>query len=429
MTHEDGGQPSSFVSEADEVVLVAALLSVTNSDPELIDRIQPEWLQGWRATIWEKARTVATQGKNPTPRNILALTDKDDTVARQEVDKLRGHAFPATRIREAEYQVAELARMRQLETALRTGLERLRVADSYSQALEAAHTELNQLDGSQVPTAVKPFSQVWDEWDTTMSTPTEHVQAIPTPWPDLNDKLAGGLHRGRTYVIGGRPGEGKSIAGVNLASHAAENGHRAVVFSVEMGQHEVASRIIASGARAEYKQITRRDVDDFNWSRIAEWGDEYRSMPLHLVDKPDIGVEYVAAVCKSLQRAHGDLSVVFVDYLQLLKPSGTRVPRQEQIAHMSRALKVLAMELGVAVVIACQLNRNAANEKRAPVLADLRESGAIEQDCDVAVLLNHPRNDDGEHTGDVHLVIAKNRTGALGTVVGRWAAYQARIGA
>ena len=270
------------------------------------------------------------------------------------------------------------------------------------------------------------FSQLWDEWLDDLNAPPVTSKPIPTPWPHLDDKLAGGLHRGRTYVVGGRPGEGKSLAGVNLAVGAAEAGHPAIVFSVEMGRKEVAARVIASGAHADYGQITRRNIDDHYMARVAEWGDTNRSMPLQVVDKADIGVEYVAAVCRTLKRTRG-LDVVFVDYLQLLKPAGSKVPRHEQIGHMSRALKVLAMDLDVAVIIACQLNRNSANEKRPPVLADLRESGSIEQDCDVAILLNHKRADNGDHTGDIELVVAKNRTGSTGTITARWAAYQARI--
>lgn len=415
----------TYESPADEQILVATMLSVTNPDPDILDRLPAEHFSGIRAVIWETARTLRAEGKPTTPRNIVARHPGDGTLS-SALQSMTGQAWPPPRVREAERAVTDLARFRRLQGALTAAQERMASSEDYSDALEAAHAELNRLDESLPPAAVRSFDTVFDDWWDRLTTPEKRVEAIPTPWFGLDDKLAGGLHRGRTYVVGGRPGEGKSIAGVNLATHAAENGHSALVFSVEMGEHEVASRIIASGARAEYGQITRREVDDHNLERIAEWADSNRAMPLRLVDRADIGVEYVAAVCRSVKRTHG-LDVVFVDYLQLLKPSGSKLPRQQQIADMSRALKILAMDLDVAVIIACQLNRNSANEKRAPVLADLRESGAIEQDCDVAILLHHPRADDGGHSGDVELVIAKNRTGALGVVTCRWSAYQARI--
>ncbi|QAU07223.1 DnaB-like replicative helicase [Gordonia phage Asapag] len=414
-----------YESEQDELILVSAILSVTNPDVELIDRVDPEALSGWRAKIWEYARELRAEGKAPTPRRILSRAG-GDVVMRQALEPLRGQTYPPARVRDAERVVTDLAKFRRLQGALTGALERMAGADSYSEALEAAHGELGRLEQATPPSAVIDFSQLWDEWLEDLNSPPVASKPIPTPWPHLDDKLAGGLHRGRTYVVGGRPGEGKSLAGVNLAVGAAEAGHPAIVFSVEMGRKEVAARVIASGAHADYGQITRRNIDDHHMGRVAEWGDTNRSMPLQVVDRADIGVEYVAAVCRTVKRTRG-LDVVFVDYLQLLKPAGSKLPRHEQIGHMSRALKVLAMDLDVAVVIACQLNRNSANEKRPPVLADLRESGSIEQDCDVAILLNHKRADNGDHTGDIELVVAKNRTGSTGTITARWAAYQARI--
>lgn len=191
--------------------------------------------------------------------------------------------------------------------------------------------------------------------------------------------------------------------------------------------HEVTARMIASGAQANYGQITRRQLDQFTHDRIEEYlAERAETLPLRIVDKTNISVEYIAATCRAVKRRHG-LRVVFVDYLQLLRESDSRVARERQVAQMSRALKVLAGELDVAIVIACQLNRASVSGTgqqaggRAPTLADLRESGSIEQDADVVILLHH------RSEGDVDLVVAKNRTGAPGTVVQRWAPYQARI--
>ncbi|WP_448222434.1 DnaB-like helicase C-terminal domain-containing protein [Gordonia iterans] len=217
-----------------------------------------------------------------------------------------------------------------------------------------------------------------------------------------------------------------SIAGVNLATYAAQQLHPSLIFSVEMGKLEVTSRVIAGAAAANYGQMTRRDLDDYNWHRIQGWREENPEIPLGLVDRSDIGVEYVSAVCRARKRSHG-LDVVFVDYLQLLRPGGGKESRERQIAEMSRALKVLANDLDVAVVIACQLNRNSANEKRPPTLADLRESGSIEQDADVVLLMHHHYQDDGEHSGDVDVVVAKNRTGPLASVRLGWRPHHARF--
>lgn len=414
-----------FESEEDEIILVATLISYTNTDTELTDRIDPACFTGVRATIWETARRLRSSGKPITKRAIAAAHTDNQTVA-ATLEQLAGRSWPGIRVVEAERTVIELRKFRLLQGALTAAQERLGDG-TYSEALEAAHGELSRLEeASRNEGDIVEFEEVVQQWQTSLSEQPAHSRPIPTPWEHVDDKLAGGLHRGRTYVVGGRPGEGKSIAGINLATYAAQTGHPTLVFSVEMGKLEVTSRIIAGGSHADYGQITRKDVDDYNWDRIAGWLDANHQMSLALVDKTDIGVEYVAARCRSRKRTHG-LDVVFVDYLQLLRPGSSREARERQIAEMSRTLKVLAQELDVAVIIACQLNRNSSNEKRPPMLSDLRESGAIEQDCDVAILLHHIKLDDGTHSGDVDLVIAKNRTGSIGTVRLQWRAYQARL--
>lgn len=414
-----------FESEEDEAILVGTLVSFTNSDTELVDRIDPACFTGVRATIWETARRLRASGKSATKRAIVAEHSDNQTVE-SVLQQTAGRSWPGTRVVEAERTVTELRKMRLLQGALTAAQERLGHG-TYSDALEAAHGELRRLEeASKTGSDITEFEDAVKQWQINLSERPANTAPIPTPWEHLDDRLAGGLQRGRTYVIGGRPGEGKSIAGVNLATYAAQRGHPTIVFSVEMGMLEVASRVIAGGSRADYGQITRKEVDDYNWDRITGWLDTNHTMPLALVDKTDIGVEYVAARCRSRKRTHG-LDVVFVDYLQLLRPGSSREARERQIAEMSRALKVLAQELNVAVIIACQLNRNSSNEKRPPMLSDLRESGSIEQDCDVAMLLHHIKLDDGEHSGDVDLVIAKNRTGSTGTVRLQWRAYQARL--
>lgn len=413
-----------FESEEDEIILVATLTSYTNTDDELIDRIDPGCFTGARMTIWETARHLRANGKTITKRAIASAHTDNQTI-QTHLEQVSGRTWPGTRIHEAERTVTELRQLRLLQGALTAAQERLGTG-TYSDALEAAHQELNRLEDPAHGVDILEFGNVVNLWQKDLNDRPEHRQPIPTPWEHLDDRLAGGLHRGRTYVIGGRPGEGKSIAGINLATHAAQTGHPTLVFSVEMGNLEVTSRIIAGGAHADYGQITRKDVDDRNWDRIAGWLDTHHQMPLGIVDKTDIGVEYVAAKCRARKRTHG-LDVVFVDYLQLLRAGSSKDARERQIAEMSRALKVLAQELNVAVIIACQLNRNSTQEKRPPKLADLRESGSIEQDCDVAMLLHHNILDDGTHSGDVDIVIAKNRTGSTGTTRLRWKAYEARL--
>lgn len=414
----------NYESEADELVLIAAVLSLANPDPALLERVPADAFVGVRSQVWHTARDLHTAGKTVTPRAINAVVS--NPAVNGVLKSVRGQTFPSGRVTQAEGTVQELARLRRLEGALIGAQERLSQAETYSEALEAAHAELARLDQAQPSNTVRSFGDALDDWLERMQTPKPGGPAIPTPWAALNERLSGGLHRGRTYVAGGRPGEGKSLLGANLAQHAAEQGYKAAVFSVEMDEHEVMSRFVAAGSQSEYGQITKESIDDFNWAKIAEYADSNHDIPLRIIDKPDISVDYVASVCRTEKRTRG-LDVVFVDYLQLIRETDSKLARERQIAHISRGLKVLARELQCAVVIACQLNRNSANEKRPPVLSDLRESGSIEQDCDVAILLYHHRSDDGSLTGDLDLIVAKNRTGPCGSVAALWKAYQARI--
>ena len=297
----------------------------------------------------------------------------------------------------------------------------------FDDAVGVAYQELDALTASDDTPDRVPVDQVFDEWWKWLEAPTASIRTILTPWPELDDVLSGGLHPGRSYLIAGRPGGGKSLALTNIAAYAAERGSRGLLFSLEMGRIEIASRIIAAGAKAEYGQITRRQVDAFNLARVAAYLDQARGMPLWVCDQATITVDHVRAQARSLKRSHG-LDFVAVDYAQLMRPTNSRETRERQIAEISRNLKILAKDLDVAVVTACQLNRAPAKEKRPPTIAELRESGALEQDSDVIILLHHNTHEGGLPTGDVDMIVGKNRTGKLSTITLPWRAYQARIG-
>lgn len=263
-------------------------------------------------------------------------------------------------------------------------------------------------------------------WDWVQTDPTKGAGRImSTPWPDLDELLAGGFHAGRSYLIAGRPGAGKSIGLINFAAHAATvGGYRGLLYSVEMGGVEVTSRIIASGANAEYKQITRRQLDERNYAAVMEYADRLQTAPLFISDRSSVTISRIATEARR-HKENGGLDFIAVDYMQLLKSSES--DRQRALTNISREVKVLAGELDVVMLSACQLNRGNAKDNRKPMLSDLRESGALEQDCDVCILLHHTE-EEGFPTGEVELIVAKNRTGPMATVTLPWRPHYARIG-
>lgn len=415
--------------EADtgEFTLAVALLSLNTRHlvPELLERIQPDdFADPSLAAIWSAARALQHNGTTITRRSILNI--EDTPTIRHRLKQMSGEYAAEHAVNRAAADIVEMAKRRRLFDALKRAIYHAPEAGSYSEALHFASEQLAALSEATPTDDTVSFADAVARWQEWAEAPAEQVRTIPTPWESVNEVLAGGLHPGRTYVVGGRPGEGKSIALLNFAQHAAEQNRPAVIFSVEMGETEVISRILAAGARAEYGQITKRQIDGKNYTRIAEYIDTYSHIPLTLVDKSDLTVEQIASRCRTLKRAQG-LDVIVVDYLQLLKESDTRAQRERQVAMISRALKILARELDCAVIVACQLNRNAANADRKPALSELRESGAIEQDADVVILLHHEQLQ-GNPTGIVEFIVAKNRTGKTDTIPLEWRAYQARVG-
>jgi 5S rRNA maturation endonuclease (ribonuclease M5) len=254
------------------------------------------------------------------------------------------------------------------------------------------------------PSDVITMSQAFDSWLTWRD--SDRSEPIPTPWQSLNKGLAGGLHPGRLYVVAARTGQGKSVAGQNMVSYAVMHGHPSLVVSVEMPVVEVVSRILAAQAGIDYSVITKREFGE-NLTAVDDYIQGHRSMPMYLCDNPTVTVEQIAQKCRTLKETTG-LSMLFLDYAQLVSPSDRRVSRQEQVAHIVRATKLIAMELEIAVVLAAQLNRNADSEVdgRTPKVSDLRESGELEQSADVILLLHQEPN-----SPSIIVNIAKNRTG------------------
>jgi hypothetical protein len=271
----------------------------------------------------------------------------------------------------------------------------------------AAGYELADLRPS-TPTDVLTLSEAFDAWRDWRDSDT--AEPIPTPWTPLNNALAGGLHPGRLYIVAARVGQGKSIAGQNIVSYAASKGHPSFVVSVEMPVVEVVSRMIAAEAGVDYRNITSREFSD-DRTKIESYIQTARSVPLYVCDNPTVTIEQIGQKCRALKEGPG-LSVLFLDYAQLVVPSDRKVSRQEQVAHIARESKLLAMELGIAVVLAAQLNRNAAEgEGRVPKVSDLRESGELEQSADVIMLMHHLDNEPS-----LIMNVAKNRTGPPKTI-------------
>lgn len=242
------------------------------------------------------------------------------------------------------------------------------------------------------------------------------TRIVSTGFVSLDGALTG-LEPGRLYVVAGRPGMGKSALGVQVALNVAMQGHLSLVFNLEMKPKEVARRILSLVASVDGKAIKTGKATDGEVTKLVSTSGTLADFRVEFPRAVDITIEQLRRICRG--RARDGLRIVVVDYLQLVKSSEKHDNREQQVAHVSRGLKALALELDIPVIAVAQLNREA--EKRSsqrPNLSDLRESGAIEQDADVIVLLYRDEyyNAKTIEPGVCDVIVAKNRDGGTGIV-------------
>ncbi|MBN8474405.1 replicative DNA helicase [Sulfuritalea sp.] len=230
------------------------------------------------------------------------------------------------------------------------------------------------------------------------------------------DRLTGGLVPGQLFVVAARPSIGKSAIALGIADHIARAGGRVVVFSLEMSRQELAARLLAASSGVSGR-VLRSGPSDDEWGRLSGAMCGSATDRIVLDDKSAATVAYVRARCRRLHR-QGALSLVVVDYLQLMTPADPRANRSEQVGSLSRGLKHLAKEIGVPVIALAQLNRSV--ESRAggrPQLSDLRDSGEIEQDADLIALLSRVVEPAEGENAIVELALRKHRNGPCGDVL------------
>jgi len=243
-------------------------------------------------------------------------------------------------------------------------------------------------------------------------------RGVPTGFTEL-DEVTNGLHPGQMIVVAARPGMGKSTLGLDfLRSCSIKNRLSSVVFSLEMSKTEIVMRLLSAEAKIKLADMRSGRMSDDDWTRLARRMSEISEAPLYIDDSPNLTMMEIRAKARRLKQK-SDLRLVVIDYLQLMT-SGKKVEsRQQEVSEFSRQLKLLAKELEVPVVAMSQLNRGPEQRTdKKPMLADLRESGAIEQDADMVILLHRPDafERDDPRGGEADLILAKHRNGPTKTI-------------
>ncbi len=250
----------------------------------------------------------------------------------------------------------------------------------------------------------------------------QHVTGVPTGFIELDKKTAG-LHGSELILIAARPAMGKSAFALNIGTYAATKANIPVaIFSLEMSKEQVGNRILCSEALVDSNNVRTGELNDEELGKLAETSGELSQAQIYVDDTPGISVMEIRAKCRKL-KLEKNIGLVIIDYLQLIQGSGKTSSREQEIAEISRSLKILAKEIDVPVIALSQLSRAVEGRPdHRPMLSDLRESGSIEQDADIVMFLYRDDyyNEDSEKKNIAEVIISKQRAGSTGTVELAW---------
>lgn len=334
-------------------------------------------------------------------------------------------------------RVRDLALIRRL---IRTSIQTLEQAyaeqDNIEQFLETVEQEIFKISEGRISETAKPLK---DSIDSAVGLVNQMIQnrgaltGISTGFIDL-DKMTSGLHAQEMIVIAARPSMGKTSIALNIAEAAIMGNDRSktavptLLFSLEMSAEQLAMRLLCSYGRVDMQKLRDGFLDKQAETDLAQAAKALRKAPLWIDDSGHISILEMRAKARRLH-AQKQIGLIIIDYLQLVSVSDSRLPREQQISEISRGIKAMAKELNVPVIVAAQLNRESEKEKRQPRLSDLRESGAIEQDADLVILISREKDFDQQQEDSMNivprvLIVAKQRNGSTGPIV---CAYNKRL--
>jgi replicative DNA helicase len=290
-----------------------------------------------------------------------------------------------------------------------------------AQVVDRAQSEMYSVTDGRTSEDFVPLEQLlqptMDEIDA-IASQGGIARGVPTGFTDL-DECTNGLHPGQMIVVAARPGMGKSTLGLDfMRSCSIKHQLPSIVFSLEMSKSEIVMRLLSAEAKIKLADMRSGRMSDDDWTRLARRMSEISEAPLYIDDSPNLTMMEIRAKARRLHQK-ADLRLIVIDYLQLMS-SGKKVEsRQQEVSEFSRQIKLLAKELEVPVVAMSQLNRGPEQRTdKKPQLADLRESGSIEQDSDMVILLHRPDafERDDPRGGEADLIIAKHRAGPTKTI-------------
>jgi replicative DNA helicase len=301
---------------------------------------------------------------------------------------------------------------------LRDAYDQAQPADELLEGAERKILDIAQMGVTgQTTTLQEALHEAYERID--MRTQRDHMSpsGVPAGYLDL-DNLTAGFQNSELIIVAARPSVGKTAFALNLARHIAVEEKLPLFFvSLEQSRIELAERLLCSQAQVNSHHLRTGHLSSDDMQKLIEAGEVLRRAKLFIDDSPGQGMLRIAANARRLKLRH-QIKIVFIDYLQLIEPDNRRDSRQEQVANISRRLKFMAKELDIPVIALAQVNRSSEDRQdHRPRLADLRESGSIEQDADTVMLLHRPElYEPGQHENIIEILVAKQRNGPTGEV-------------
>ncbi len=417
--------------EAEQAVL-GSMLTDKEAVVAAIEVLKPEdFYRNDNVTIYEAAMNIYGKGE---PIDIITL--KDELTSMGKLDAVGGLEYlaslpdkvPTTANVEKYVKIVEEKSL--LRNLIKTANELINLGYSQNEEIEtimdSAEKKIFDIMQKKSQKGYESIKDILVDSFTELQelyNQKQHITGVSTGFIDLDNKTAG-FHKSELILIAARPAMGKTAFALNIATNAAIGGNTpVVVFSLEMSKEQCANRILCAQAMVDSSKVQKGEINDDEWTKLAiASGELSESSGIFIDDTPGITVAEIRAKCRKL-KLEKNIGLIVIDYLQLITGSGKASGREQEIAEISRSLKILAKEIDVPVIALSQLSRAPeARTDHRPMLQDLRESGSIEQDADMVIFIYRDDyyNPQAEQTNIAEIIIAKNRSGPVGPVELLW---------
>lgn len=406
-----------------------ALLSMCLRCPTCIDICEEEGVK--EATfsekkygmIWYGTIPLYSENKPIDPLTVIEhLTHAYPTTAlSEEIKRLYSSDTAINMIICREYAaiIVERSRLRELSNISQIICTNIGAGMTSEQVISSAESSLLNIDSNRVNTSIPVASSTCDALSSIASIINGQCMGISTGFVDV-DSILQGLRPGQMIVLAARPGIGKTSLALNICQHVASTGNGVMLLSLEMTTNELLLRILASMTKISLKKIKDGYAPKNTMPMYEEAVEALNKLPIVIDDYASPTISHIRSNVRRQKKLYG-IKLVIIDYLQLIHTTNPKVPREQQVAEISRGIKAMAKELELPVIVLAQLNRASEQENRLPKLSDLRESGAIEQDADVVMFIDkcqpHRRTDESPlNIVPRTLLVAKNRSGGTANI-------------